>query len=213
MVDIYERAKRTTGDITEVGLDLGVKGVGVGGGLFTGKFIGDFTEQLVTTPVTATSPLLDKLIAWLSNNVPKGIAAYALTRMETGSPMVDKILEGGVYGLAGSVVVDTYSRALHKGVPTLMLGDDNSSGRIQSLLQENSQLKQAIQNMQSRGSTVRIEQVNPPVQVAQPNRPLERKYEFAEPEKRPLERKFEFTGKNVTSPEVLSEGFGFLGVR
>jgi len=218
MVDIYERTRRATGDIAETGLDLGIRGVGVGAGLFTGKFIGDFTEQLVTEPVDESSSKLDMFIAWLSNNIPKGVAAYALTRMETGDDTVNKILDGAVYGLAGSVIVDTYTRATHKGVPTLVLGKSDSA-KVQTLLQENAQLKQMVQNLQSRGSSVRIEQVNStPVQV-QPSRPLEKKYEFAEgsgipgvvAEKRPLERKYEFTGKNITSPEVLTEGFGFLG--
>lgn len=207
MVDVYEKAK----GVAEVGVNLATKGAGVAGGLIVGKFIGDTVEQIVTTPVTAASPLLDKFIAYISNNVPKGIGAYLLSLLKTGTDMVDNVIEGATYGLAGSVVVDTVARAQHKGVPTLILGEQ----KIQTLLRENAELKQAMQQAMQRISAgapmVRVEE------IAQPKRPLEQKYEFAQGEqipgvvyeKRPLERQYQFVGKSVTSPEILASGFGF----
>lgn len=216
MVDIYDRA----GKAAEVGTDLFVKGAGVAGGLIGGKFLGDTVEQAVTTPVTEVSSMTDKFIAWLSNNLPKGVGAYVLSQYgHTSSEMVNKALEGVTYGLAGSVAVDTYSRAANKGVPTLILnGSPAANQRIQALLQENASLKQSLQRVSSqKPASVRIERVEGP-----PSAPLQRQYEFTPGasgvpgvvyEKRPLERQYEFTGapagKSVTSKEVLISGFGF----
>lgn len=211
-------------EITDTVKRIGVGGFGVGVGLVGSKFVGDTVEAMVTTaPVTAASTLTQKATSWLANNIPKGAAAYLLSKYDSGNKEVDMVLNGMTYGIAGSIVVDTYSRAKNSGVPTMVL-DPSANMRIEALTKENAALKSAIQKLGPASNefvgagsipsvnTAQRGSIQDRYEFAQPKRPMENRFEFAQT-KRQVDDQFEFMDPHKTiSPEVLSAGFGFMGV-
>ncbi len=237
MVELLESVTRGAKSFAMTGADLTVGALGVGTGLVAGKFIGKTVEDALVTSVTEASTSTQKLTAYLANNLPKVASAFAIAyAIEPKMPAgyISGIVSGIKYGLMGDVAIDSLARFTHKGVPTVYLGKNPAADtRIQALLQENSQLKLAIQRLNQEGSKLRqatgkqnvpivkVEQIRDARLEAPPNRPLEKKYEFAPGAapgpgdvyaKRPLEKKYQFTegNRSVTNPETLVSGFGFL---
>ena len=163
-------------------------------------------EEIVSSePITETSTMTSKLVAWLGNNAPKAVGAMVVHKIETGNEMLDKALVGFEYGLAGSIAIDTYARAGNSGVPTLVL-ESGSNSKVQSLINENSQLKAAVRKLTGRTMSS-TEAAAGGVIDAQIKRPIEQEFEFADqPPKRPLDKRFQFV--DPTTPEMLA-GFGF----
>ncbi len=225
------------GDINDIKrnlTDLALIGIGTGAGLVGGTELGKFIENNLVDPVTDQSTTAEKITAWAANNLPKLIAAYAVSQIDLGrGDEIDKVRDGMVCGFAGDIVLDTYQRMRNDGVPltTAMKLSNNDKTRIQSLLRENAQLKSKIQQLNKKRSITVSPSSTPARQLPasgrevklQPaNRPLERRYQFVEgqvpgvvSEKKPIHKKYQFVGNqnlSVTSPEVLSKGFGFIGL-
>lgn len=202
-----------TGAAAEIA-DIGIKGTGAATGLIVGKYLGKTLENLVVKPVTPTSPLSDKFLGFVVNNVPKGIGAYLTTKVKTASEPTNAFVAGIGYGFAADIVVDTIARATNQFAPTPFLGGSPAAEqRIQALLKENSEMKQSLQRLGVKPPVVRIEPVLKS-EVAAPVKEREAKYQFAEIEKerKPAEERYQFagpSGKDITAPEVLVTGFGF----
>ncbi len=96
----------------------------VGGGFLAANLVGRKLEQkFVSTPVTSTSSITDKIKAGLVNNAPKLVAYYVLDKV--GMRLVSS-------AMIGSVTVDLLIRATNQGVNPLnasilgfrVMGDD-----------------------------------------------------------------------------------------
>jgi len=218
-----------------LGVDLALGGAGVAVGMFSAKYIGETVESIVTKEdVTAESTLSAKAIAWMSNNLPKGVLAYMTSMYKSGNDEIDKVIGGITYGLAGSIVVDTYARSVNSGVPTLVL-DGKSNNKMLSLERENNALKAAVKRLgqnqpgqyslpslrsvQTRSVQPRSVQpqiVQPQVQViepetAQPKRKIDEQFGFTDRyTKRPMDESFGFVGGDMVAPAAMG-AFGFLG--
>lgn len=218
MVEVFERG---TADITKFGTEFALKAGGVAAGLVIGSKFGGLVESYAVAPVTATSTTTDKFLGYFANNVPKGIGAIGLAGVKTGKEYIDNIITGGVYGLAGSVGLDTYARLTHKGAPFAVVGAPSEDNvKVQALLAENAQLKAVLEKMGSGAPLVKVE---PQLPYGVPVLPYsaafaatvkdvqEKKYQFAQnPAAVRTEEKYAFAGKDITSPEVLIQAFGFM---
>lgn len=214
MVEVFEKVS----SVTEVGTEFALKGGGVASGLIVGSKLGKLVESYAVAPVTPTSSGTDKVIGWGANNVPKGLAALGLSRVKTGQKWLDNLIVGGVYGLAGDVGVDTIARITNKGAPVAMVGAPSGDNvKIQALLAENAQLKAALEKMGSGAPLVKVEPQLPygvpalPYTAATVKDVQEKKWQFAQnPAAVRTEEKYAFAGKDITSPEVLVQAFGFM---
>jgi hypothetical protein len=220
MVEVFEKVS----GVQEVGTEFALKGGGVAGALIVGSKVGKVFENLAVTPVIATSPTKDKWIGWGANNLPKGLAALGLAKVKTGQRWIDDMITGGVYGLAGSVGIDTVARLTNAGAPVAFLGSPletaGSDVKVQALLAENAQLKASLDKLSAGAPLVKVAAELP---YGIPTMPYtaaaaavkdvqERKYQFAKQNlAAPVsnEQKYAFAGKEVSSPEVLVQAFGF----
>jgi hypothetical protein len=218
MVEVFEKVS----GVQEVGTEFAFKGGGVAGGLIVGSKLGKLVENLAVVPVIPTSTTTDKLLGWGANNIPKGLAALGLAKVKTGQRWLDDIITGGVYGLAGDVGIDTLARLTNSGAPVAMVGSvfgANSGSpdniKVQALLAENAQLKASLDRL---GSGAPYVKVQPEIPYGVPTMPYtadvksvqERHYQFAKqaaPQNN--EQRYAFAGKEITSPDVLVQAFGF----
>jgi len=206
-------------------IDLSVIGIGTGAGLIAATEIGKYVEESVIEPITENSSTADKVLGWLLNNVPKGIAAYLLSQMDMGgSPddVLSRLQTGLIYGFAGDIALDTYHRIRNQGVPppsALSLSGKTKS-TIQNLTRENAILRSKLEKLSNDGSkTVTVKPTAKPSQTVrlQPNRPLEKKYQFVSDvpgvvaEKQKIHQRYQFVDDSVISPERLSVNYGFIG--
>ncbi len=205
-------------------IDISVIGVGTGAGLIAATEIGKYVEESVIEPITEESSTADKVLGWLLNNVPKGIAAYLLSQMDMGgSPddVLSRLQTGLVYGLAGDIALDTYHRVRHEGVPPSITGlSSKTKSTIQNLTRENAILRSKLEKLSNGGSkTITVKPTAKRSQTVrlQPNRPLEKKYQFVSDvpgvvaEKQKIHQRYQFVDDSVTSPERLSANYGFIG--
>lgn len=216
MVEIFERG---TTEITKLGTEFALKAGGVAAGLVIGSKLGGLVESYAVAPVTATSTTTDKFLGYFANNAPKGLGALGLASIKTGKEWMDNIIVGGVYGLAGGVGLDTYARLTNKGAPIATVGipgEDNV--KLQTLMSENAQLKAALERMSSGAPLVKVQPQIPygvpvlPYSAAPTVKEVqEKKFQFAPAPGAPVrtEERYAFAGKEVTSPEVLVQAFGF----
>lgn len=213
MVEVFEKLS----GVQEVGTEFALKGGGVAGGLIVGSKLGKLVENLAVAPVIPTSTTMDKLVGWGANNLPKGLAALGLSKVRTGQKWLDDIVTGGVYGLAGDVGVDTIARLSNAGAPVAMVGAPTGGDvKVQALLAENAQLKASLDRLSAGAPLVKVQ---PEIPYGVPQMPYsaaikdtqERKYQFAQNNGAPQtsEQRYAFAGKELTSPEVLVQAFGF----
>jgi hypothetical protein len=214
MVEVFETG---TSEITKFGTEFALKAGGVAAGLVIGSKLGGLVESYAVAPVTATSTTTDKFLGWAANNVPKGLGALGLASVKTGKGWLDNLITGGVYGLAGDVGIDSYARLTNKGAPIAKVGGaPGDNVKIQSLMAENAQLKAALEKMS--GPLVKAQ---PQLPYGVPQFPYtaaptveeiqQKKYQFAPGQGAPVttEQRYAFAGREVTSPEVLVQAFGF----
>lgn len=216
MVEVFERpAAPGFAGVVEVSTEIAAKGGGVAGGLFIGSKVGKLSESYLAKPVTPTSTMTDKVWAGVANNAPKaalaiGGAKYLLKPGEKG--VIHDLVLGGVFGLAGDIAVDVVARLTNQGMPTAVVGDQ---GKVQALLAENAELKAALEKVSAGVPVVKVQGV--PYGV--PQMPasaaikdvIEKKYQAAQ-YTAPVntEQRYAFAGKEITSPEVLVQAFGFV---
>jgi hypothetical protein len=216
MVEVFERVS----GVQEVGTEFALKGGGVAGGLIVGSKLGKMIENLAVVPVVPTSTPMDKFIGWGANNVPKGLAALGLSKVKTDQKWINDIILGGVFGLAGDVGIDTLARLTNSGAPIAMVGypvgvAGGDNGKVQALLAENANLKASLERLSSGAPLVKVQ---PDLPYGIPQMPYtadvkgvqERQYQFArQAAPQNNEQKYAFAGREVTSPEVLVQAFGF----
>lgn len=140
-------------DIKDALMSGSAVAVGVGGSGIVGHAI----EKIVKN-VTSTSTVTDKVLAWVSNNVPKLGLAYGLGLGEFGKGEYARDMQ---LGALGSIILDTFVRLANNGIndgtffgqKVLNNVPQNMRGDIQRVLQENgalrSQLNQALQRLAS----------------------------------------------------------------
>lgn len=96
------------------GSECGVSTASVGpivsivGGFIGGEAIGYIIENRVKPDVQKTSPIIDKIVAWGSNNVPKIALGYVCHKIN------QKNIRNG---LMGSILVDSIVRVTNEGIP------------------------------------------------------------------------------------------------
>jgi hypothetical protein len=189
----WEQLREKT--LGEVGTVLATEGIGVAGGFIGAAFIGRQVENfLVKTPVTATSSLTDKIIAWGANNIPK-LALwwlskdYAIEPGEVVTPMKE-VLADGRKALAGSIAFDTILRLANSGVNPAkaelwgweVLKDDkelssSQKSDVQRLIKENSalraELNKALQKLAAPPQQAQLAQPARSTQTAAPAQPAQ----------------------------------------
>jgi len=224
MVEVFEKVA----GVQEVGTEFALKGGGVAGGLIVGSKLRKMVENLAVVPVIPTSTTTDKLLGWGANNIPKGLLALGLSKVNIGQKWLDDILTGGVYGLAGDVGVDTIARLTNSGAPVAMVGYPmagtvaaGDSAKIQALLAENANLKASLDKLSAGAPLVKVQ---PQLPYGVPVMPYsaapaatvkdvqERHYQFAKQNlavPQTNEQRYAFAGKEITSPDVLVQAFGF----
>lgn len=169
------------GDISKMSVGEVVQGTATEGGavvagLFGAGFVGKQVENMLKSGVVPTSPMLDKVMAYVANNAPK-LGLYYLVRKEGGAYLhgFDKDLGKG---MLASVVLDTVLRANNSFAPTplfQLFGYDVLTGskatpqtqaNLQKILQENSSLRQqlnsALQKVASASPNVTVTAIPPP---------------------------------------------------
>ncbi len=112
----------------------------IGGGFAVAGFAGRYVEnKALTTPVTSTSSMTDKLIGWAANNAPKIVGYIALS--STSKDIAS--------GMLGSAIVDSMLRYVNNGPNPInitikdyrIMNNDN-----QKLIQENSVMRSQLNN-------------------------------------------------------------------
>lgn len=218
MVDIYERA----GKAATATADIAVKGAGTVVGAIGASLLGGVLERGVLGQVTPTSTNMKKLGGYALNNGIKAIGSYVAHEYnpKKGMGAAGDFIDGVSYGAAADIGFDTLGRARNKwapGVTTLASvsgiekqPDYNAiTEKMHQLLMENTALKQQaamgarpdVGARSAMGAGIRQ-------MITPPHRPLERGYQFTQPEggypgSSGLERQYEFTEAPV--PGVVKE--------
>lgn len=217
MVEVFETSAATgVQSVVDLGTEIAVKGGGVAAGLMAGSKVGKFSEENLAKPVTPASSMTDKVWAGVANNAPKAVIAYVAAKSllkPGGTGFIHNFVLGGIFGLAGDIVVDGVARFTNQGAPTAIVGD---SVKVQSLLAENAELKTALGKMSAGVHVVKVEGTPygiPTMPSAGIKDIIEKKYQAANPTttSAPVstEQKYAFAGKELTSPEVMVAAFGF----
>lgn len=216
MVEVFEtRAATGIHSVVELGTEIAVKGGGVAAGLMAGSKIGKFAETNLAKPVTPTSPMTDKIWAGVANNAPKAVVAYGAAKLllkPGATGVVHDFVLGGVFGLAGDIVVDGVARLTNQGAPTAIVGD---TAKVQTLLAENAELKAALEKMSAGLPVVKVEGVPygiPIMPTANIKDIIEKRYQAANPTTTApvsTEQRYAFAGRELTSPDVMVAAFGF----
>lgn len=167
MVEVIEEER----GLTNAATDIVFAGAGAGVGVYVASKVGRIIEDALVTPVTQSSSSTSKFIAWVVNNAPKAIGAYAVDHYKppglTGNSA--RIVDGLTYGIAGDIAIDTYERLINKraqAIPTV--GDQYAESRIQALLNENVSLKQAIASLNHQLEAANSVQTNQEVPYREP---------------------------------------------
>jgi len=173
-------SKMSVGEVVQ---GTATEGGAVVAGLFGAGFIGKQIENMVKTGVLPTSPVMDKLMAYVANNGPK-IALYYIVRKEGGQYLKGFEKDLGK-GMLASVMLDTVVRANNSFAPTPLfqlfgydvLGTPSAGTNVtpqmqqnmQKVLQENSslraQLNSALQRVASASPNVTVTPVRTAMQV------------------------------------------------
>lgn len=220
MVEVFEKVS----GVQEVGTEFVLKGGGVAGGLIVGSKLGKLVENLAVVPVIPTSTTTNKFVGWGANNIPKGLLALGLAKIKLNQKWLDDILVGGIYGLAGDVGIDTIGRLTNQGAPIAMVGYPmtgtaavGDSVKVQALLAENANLKASLDRLSAGAPLVKVQPeipygvpVMPYAAAATVKDVQERHYQFAkQAAPQTNEQRYAFAGKEITSPDVLVQAFGF----
>lgn len=134
--------------LKELTTEVTHEGVGIGGGFIVGGMFGRQVENMLfKTPVTSSSPISSKLLAWLANNGTKGAIYLLAKRYDAGSPFAKEATKA----LAGSIVYDTVLRVANHGYNPAdvalagyrILGNEAGMApeKVQKLVQENTLLR------------------------------------------------------------------------
>lgn len=164
----YGLSSRTLGEVKEA---LTGEGLGVALGLIGAGFVGRQVQNYVKSDaeVTAAPTITNYAYAWAGNNVPKLAVWYMMRDRASSELMVD-----AKKAVAGSVVFDTIMRLFNQGTNPAtasvagyeVLGNGgrtqaaSGSGDIQRVIQENSalrnELNNALQRLASAGINVSL---------------------------------------------------------
>ena len=99
-------------DIKELTTEVTHEGVGIGGGFMIGGAVGRQVEKMFfRTPVTESSSITNKALAWLANNGAKGIVYVLAKHYDAES----EFARNATKALAGSIVYDTVLRIANHG--------------------------------------------------------------------------------------------------
>lgn len=179
----FEVASKKAGDF---GVSALMEGGAVTIGLFAAGFTGKRVENLVKKGVVKSSPIMDKLIAYGANNIPKA-ALWWLTKEyfepKTGSTtdVAKAMVADARKGMVTSIALDTFGRATNDLAPKpfklfgidILSGEstpDNATGdssqlraNLQRMVQENSNLRnQLTQAMTKLASAPSVAELAPP---------------------------------------------------
>ncbi len=134
--------------LKELTTEVTHEGVGIGGGFIVGGLVGRQVENILfKTPVTASSTISSKLLAWLANNGAKGAVYLLAKKYDADSPFAKEATKA----LAGSIVYDTVLRVANHGYNPAevalagyrILGTETGMEpeKVQRLVQENTLLR------------------------------------------------------------------------
>ena len=134
--------------LRELTTEVTHEGVGTGGGFIVGGVVGRQVENMLfKTPVTDTSPISSKLLAWIANNGAKGIVYVLAKHYDAES----EFARNATKALAGSIVYDTVLRIANHGYNPAevnlagyrILGNEAGMNpeKVQKLIQENTLLR------------------------------------------------------------------------
>lgn len=179
-------SKMTVGQVVTT---AGLEGGAVVGGLFGAGFIGKMSENLIKKGVVPSSPMSDKALSYIANNLPK-VGIWYLFRKESDetkgmfkdyAPYAKDIAKGAI----GSLILDTVVRVGNNYAPKSLftiwgydvLGNKETINvtpqmqqNMQKVLQENSslrtQLNSALQRVASASPNVTVTPIQQPVRTA-----------------------------------------------
>jgi hypothetical protein len=184
MAMTFETARQKLGQSASTAL---IEGGAVIGGLFIGGMAGKRVEKVFKSGVTTSSPMQDKILAYVANNATKGLIWYGIKKYvedptaDARTDMPTAMLVDGRKGLMASIALDTFGRITNQFAPKPfrvwnidIMGEDasRSNGNVQQLqsnvqrmVQENSslrsQLNQAMSKLAS-APTVNVRELAPP---------------------------------------------------
>ena len=154
----FGNASKKVGDAVTTGL---IEGGGVVVGLIGAGIAGKQLEVLVKPNVTTVSPVMDKLLAWGSNNATKVALHWAIGKFAPKSGFVGEVLHEAQKGAVASVALDSIVRLGNHGAPGtgLMIYGHNVMGDINKTAstQEISQLQANFQKVVQDNSTLRTQ--------------------------------------------------------
>lgn len=205
----YGLSGRTLGEVKEA---LTGEGLGVALGLIGAGFAGRQVQNYFITDaqVTADPTLLNYAKAWGFNNGPKLLLWYYMRNRATSELMVD-----AKKAVAGSIVFDSLMRATNSGTNPAtatvggyeVLGNGgrtqiaSGSGDIQRVIQENSALRNELNNALQRLAEAGIN-------VSLPTSSDKTRQKYAQMQT-PRQKKFAFAGEQ-TGLADLTARFGML---
>lgn len=223
--------------LSEVATSLVTSGAGTAGGFVLGAFIGRQVQNSFfkkPDPVTGGfTKLTDAGLAWLGNNLPKGLIWYAAGRTKYATAEPGEVLTAGKEvivdarkALAGSIVFDTLMRlangganpatarlfgwqVLGNGQETTEAAGAANQADIQRLIQENSELRTELNRILQRMATqpqITMPMVTPPAVEERERRYGQMQHETTPPEVIERERRFSQMDRTVADREKL---FGF----
>lgn len=209
-MDYSELKEVTLGEAATV---LISEGAGVAGGFVGGAFVGRQVQNWVK-PDDQIKTLTDGIIAWAANNIPKIGIWYLGGRYVSPLPKTSTeiMASDARKALAGSVAFDTLMRIAHggKNPATAYLGGwqvlgsgdtrimTTAQSDIQRLIQENSALRNQLNNALRKLASgpqlkvmppvippIQVTPIMPPIQVSQPPEVAERQRRFGAMEPEP----------------------------